>query len=140
MVSAPSVVASLERPTVTVALPSVSTSARPVKLPVDKSAELIYLENYEKELLSTDENNVIFKHKILKSNLKDDLKRIIIKNINYFNTLNEYSSEYQKMSSWIKNMEKIPFGNYVNLPVSYESSKSYNFINLVLSKSVINCS
>ena len=90
----------------------------------DKSEELIYLENYEKELLSTDEDNVIFKHKILKSDLKDDLKRIIIKNINYFNTLNEYSSEYQKMSSWMNNMEKIPFGNYINLPVSYESSKT----------------
>lgn len=90
----------------------------------DKSAELIYLENYEKELLSTNQDNVIFKHKILKSDLKDDLKRIIIKNINYFNTLNEYSSEYQKMSGWMNNMEKIPFGNYINLPVSYESSKT----------------
>ena len=56
--------------------------------------------------------------------MKDDLKRIIIKNINYFNTLNEYSSEYQKMSSWVKNMEKIPFGNYINLPVSYASTKT----------------
>ena len=99
----------------------------------DKSKELIYLENYEKELLSSDNDNVIFKHKILKSNLKDDLKRIIIKNINYFNTLNEYSSEYQKMSSWIKNIEKIPFGNYVNLPVSYKSSKTKicDFLNVL---------
>ena len=65
--------------------------------------------------------------------MKDDLKRIIIKNINYFNTLNEYSSEYQKMSSWIKNMEKIPFGNYINLPVSYESSKTKicDFLNVL---------
>lgn len=87
----------------------------------NKSEELIYLENYERKLLSLNETNDIFKHKILKSNLKDDLKRVIIKNINYYNNLNKSSSEYEKMSNWMRSMEKIPFGNFINLPVSYKS-------------------
>ena len=40
IVSAPSVVASLLRPTLTVAVPFESTSAKPVKLPLDRSEEL----------------------------------------------------------------------------------------------------
>jgi ATP-dependent Lon protease len=90
----------------------------------ENDKELLYLQNYEKELLYKKDDSIPFKHKILKSNLKDEIKINIIKNINYISTLNECSSEYQKMTSWIQNLEKIPFDNYINLPVSYSSAKN----------------
>ena len=49
-----------------------------------------------------------FKENILNSNLSDENKVIILKQINYCNSLNEYSSEYQKMNLWLKSLEKIP--------------------------------
>lgn len=89
---------------------------------IEDDEESDFFKNYEQELLNENTNKESFKIKILKSNLNDDVKRTIIKNINYLNTLNEYSSEYQKMYTWIKNMEKIPFDNFIKLPVSYKSS------------------
>tara|TARA_B100001123_G_scaffold415707_1_gene516496 strand:- start:1475 stop:2950 length:1476 start_codon:yes stop_codon:yes gene_type:complete len=89
--------------------------------------EIVLLEN---NLLNVDSNDTPFKHKILRSNLADETKRNIINNINYFNTLSEHSSEYQKMKTWIMNLEQIPFDNYIDLPVSYNSTgdKIYNFL------------
>ena len=94
----------------------------------DISLEMKYLEN---QLLNEKINNDIpFKYKILKSNISNDIKRVIVTNINYFNTLAEQSSEYQKMKSWMNCLEQIPFGNYVDLPVSYKSKPTqiYNFL------------
>ena len=64
-----------------------------------------------------------FKENILNSNLSDENKVIILKQINYCNSLNENSSEYHKMNLWLKSLEKIPFDNYVKLPVSNNSSQ-----------------
>jgi ATP-dependent Lon protease len=99
----------------------------------ENNAELLYLQKYEKELLYKKDDSVPFKHKILKSNLKDEIKINIIKNINHVSELDNCSSEYQKLSSWVQHLEKIPFDNYVNLPVSYSSSKSKicNFLNVL---------
>lgn len=102
--------------------------------------ETQFLNQYENELLSVNKNTEPFKHRILKSNLNDDVKRIIIQHVNYIKTLNEHSSEYQKLSSWLLNLEKIPFDTFINLPVNYNSPKNKicNFLE-ILQKNLNKC-
>jgi ATP-dependent Lon protease len=79
----------------------------------------------EKELLEKFGNtsNIPFKETILNSRLNDQTKVNILNQINYCNTLDETASEYQKMNLWLKSLEKIPFTNTIQLPISYKSPK-----------------
>jgi ATP-dependent Lon protease len=79
----------------------------------------------EKELLEQFGNtsNIPFKETILNSSLNDQTKVNILNQINYCNTLDETASEYQKINLWLKSLEKIPFTNTIQLPISYKSPK-----------------
>ena len=98
------------------------------------------LNYYEHQLLTENTDSIPFKHKILKSNLKNEIKKTIIQHINYINTLNEHSSEYQKLSSWLQYLEKIPFDTFINLPVNFNSPKNKicNFLE-ILQNNLNNC-
>jgi len=94
-----------------------------VKNNIDKTLtrkEINLMEKYDKRNFNS---TTSFKENILNSNLSDENKVIILKQINYCNSLNENSSEYHKMNLWLKSLEKIPFDNYVKLPVSNNSSQ-----------------
>ena len=62
------------------------------------------------------------KYKILESDLSEDLKTQILEKIKNYESLNPSSGEHQKMTKYMKGLEKIPFGNYSSLPVSSNSS------------------
>lgn len=79
----------------------------------------------EKDLLDkfNNKSNISFKESILTSDLDDQTKVNILNQINYCNTLDETASEYQKINLWLKSLEKIPFTNTIQLPISYKSPK-----------------
>ena len=85
----------------------------------DKNNEFKILE---KKLFDINKETLCFKHKILKSNFNDEIKRIIIENINSFNKMSKTSSDYNKLKSWIDTIEKIPFNKYVSYSVTPKSS------------------
>ena len=90
------------------------------KLPCRKRKRLEELEN---RLLKKIKPNKPLKYKILECNMSEDTKTQILEKIKNFETLSKSSGEYQKMSKYMKGLEKIPFGNYTKLPVSIKSDK-----------------
>ena len=89
-------------------------------LPPKKKKRLM---DMEKKLLDRKSDKVPLKYRVLESDMNDTSKRYLIEKINHFETLQPFSSEYQKQFKFIRGLEKIPFGNYSKLPVSKNSSQ-----------------
>ena len=81
------------------------------------------LEDLEERLIKKCKQDKPLKYKILESDLNEDLKSQILEKIRNYESLNPSSSEYQKMTKYMKGLEKIPFGKYSKLPVSNKSEK-----------------
>jgi len=81
------------------------------------------LEELETRLLKKIKPEKPLKYKILEANISEDLKTQILEKINNYETLNKASGEYQKMTKYMRGLEKIPFGNFTRLPVSHKSDK-----------------
>lgn len=81
------------------------------------------LEELETRLLKKIKPDKPLKYKILEANISEDLKTQLLEKIKNYETLNKSSGEYQKMTKYMKGLEKIPFGNYTKLPVSIKSDK-----------------
>lgn len=81
------------------------------------------LEELETRLLKKIKPDKPLKYKILEANIREDLKTQILEKINNYETLNKSSGEYQKMSKYMRGLEKIPFGIYSKLPVTQKSEK-----------------
>ena len=79
------------------------------------------LEELETRLLKKIKPDKPLKYKILESNISEDLKTQILEKIKNYETLNKSTGEYQKMTKYMRGLEKIPFGTYTKLPVSYKS-------------------
>ena len=90
----------------------------------------IKLMEMEKKILEKDKTDIPLKYKILDSELDDKVKKQILEKINFFNGLQPFSSEYQKLRKYIEALEKIPFCKYSNLEVNSKSKpeKIKNFI------------
>ena len=76
----------------------------------------------EKKLLEKKNDKIPLKYRILESDIGDISKRYLIEKINHFETLQPYSSEFQKQLKFMRGVEKIPFGVHSRLPVSKNSS------------------
>ena len=81
------------------------------------------LEELETRLLKKIKPDKPLKYKILEAKISEDLKTQILEKINNYETLNKSSGEYQKMTKYMKGLEKIPFGIYSKLPVSQKSER-----------------
>ena len=81
------------------------------------------LEELEERLVKKFKQDKPLKYKILESDLREDLKSQILEKIRNYESLNPSSSEYQKMTKYMRGLEKIPFGKYSKLPVSNKSEK-----------------
>lgn len=81
----------------------------------------IKLMEMEKKILEKDKTDIPLKYKILESELDDKVKKQILEKINFFNSLQPFSSEYQKLRKYIEALEKIPFCKYSNLEVNSKS-------------------
>lgn len=80
------------------------------------------LIDMEKKLLERKCDKVPLKYRILESDITDISKRYLVEKINHFETLQPFSSEFQKQVKFMRGVEKLPFGNYSKLPVSKNSN------------------
>lgn len=76
-----------------------------------------------KEIIKINNETIPSRLKILLSELPIKTKAIIIKKLELLNTLDNSSSEYKKLSEWIDNVLKIPFGIKRDLPIKKEDGK-----------------
>lgn len=95
--------------------------------------ERITLKRLEKELDSFDEDEIPERFKILKFPIPLGVKRTIMAKFSQFEMMEPTEPEYFKLSKWIDGIMRIPFGKYLDLPVSKSDSqeKIYEFISKV---------
>jgi ATP-dependent Lon protease len=72
----------------------------------------------EDEIYNYFETDIPIRYKILYSNLPNATKLLILQKIDLFENTKPCDSEYNKMNKWLKGLSQIPFGNYINMPVS----------------------
>ena len=60
---------------------------------------------------------------LLDKNMNNNNKSIILEKINMKNTLSRSHSRDNKLNTWIKNVLKIPFGNYINITNNLKTKK-----------------
>lgn len=81
------------------------------------------LEELETKLMKKIKIDKPLKYKILESDISEEMKTQILEKIKNYESMNNSSSEYQKMTKYMKGLEKIPFGTYSRLPISKKSEK-----------------
>ena len=59
---------------------------------------------------------------VINSNMNSEQKKLALNTIHRLNNLDKESGEYNKLNQWINELIKIPFGNYISLPVNIEST------------------
>ena len=98
-------------------------------LPINERNILI---QKEKKLLDLKKGVIPIRFKILNlKNISDLCKQNIITRLDHFYTLESTDNEYHKLSVWVDCLEKMPFDNYKNLPVTLKDN--YQKINTFLS-------
>ena len=88
-------------------------------LPENRKRKLVDLE---RKIMESKKIKVPLKYKILEADMDPVSKRNVLEKINNFDSLSPGTSEYHKMSKYMRILEKIPFGKYSKLPVSKKSS------------------
>ena len=82
-----------------------------------------HFKNIYKNIVSCEQSNIPIKFQILSSDISDYIKNIALQKHDILSNMEDNSSgEYHKLHNWITNLCKIPFGKYVNMPVSHESN------------------
>ena len=103
------------------------------KLSKDERQEL---KKLEQELNEYEFSDIPERFRILKFNIPLATKRNIMQRFTQFELMETSDPEYFKLNRWMEGILKIPFGNYVNLPVSINDplDKINHFISDVRSK------
>lgn len=78
----------------------------------------------EKKSNSVEKKTIPLRFKILNSNIDKKIKSVALKKIDMLNTMNERSSEYFKVYTYIENLCKIPCGIHKPIKVNNNSSPS----------------
>ncbi len=87
-----------------------------------KQKLLAKIEKQEEKLKNFKNVEVPFRFRILNSKLSLPNKKTIIDQLDHYHELDESSSEYYKLKSWIDSVDKIPFDNYHKLPIKITDS------------------
>ena len=100
------------------------------KLSKDERQEL---KKLEQELNEYELSDIPERFRILKFNIPLATKRNIMQRFTQFEMMETSDPEYFKLNRWMEGILKIPFGNYVNLPVSINdpSDKINHFISII---------
>ncbi len=95
-----------------------------------------YLKKLEHELNEYELSDIPERFRILKFNIPLVTKKNIMQRFTQFEMMETSDPEYFKLNRWIEGILKIPFGNYINLPVSINDpyDKINHFISDVRSK------
>ena len=86
----------------------------------EERKELLRLEN---QISKINHKRIPLRYQILRSHLPLDIKATAIKKLESIQKLDETSTEYHKMSTWIDGLLNIPFNNYLENKLSLENSK-----------------
>ena len=78
--------------------------------------------NSLKEIQKINSSNIPMRFKILNSEMDIKTKSIAIENINKLNEMDVSTGEHCKMDKWINGLIKIPFGKYINLPITNDNT------------------
>tara|TARA_B110000858_G_scaffold198150_1_gene262848 strand:+ start:6300 stop:8306 length:2007 start_codon:yes stop_codon:yes gene_type:complete len=76
----------------------------------DQRKSIINVENNLYDILKTE---TPLRFKILNSDMPDRSKSNLLSKMDHYYTLDPSDNEYQKLSPWINQLDKIPFGKYV---------------------------
>lgn len=94
---------------------------KPVEQEVLSIEEKKQIDDTEKALFELNRHKIPPRNKILLSEISLSSKSKIIGNMDRLNTMNSYSSEYSKLTRWLDNILKVPFGNFYEIPVTLSS-------------------
>ncbi len=86
------------------------------------------------EIRSVSHSEIPFKYKILETSLSISNKSIILDNINHLE--HSCGEEQTKLKKWVDGISKVPFGKYIDLPVSLNDEPTVigNFLSDVYQK------
>jgi ATP-dependent Lon protease len=82
------------------------------------------LETVEKQLFELNRHKVPPRYKILLSNLSLSSKQKILSNMDRLSYMNNYSSEYSKLTHWLDGVMSIPFDKQISIPISLSSNSN----------------
>jgi ATP-dependent Lon protease len=82
----------------------------------DKDKQIDIL-NKEDEVYNYFHSEVPIRYRILYSSLPLSTKSLIIQKIDVYENMKESDSEYGKLTKWFSGISKIPFDNYISMPV-----------------------
>lgn len=75
-----------------------------------------------KKIVKCEQSNIPIKFQILSSDISDYIKNIALQKHGILANMDDTShGEYNKLHNWITNLCKVPFGKYINMPVSHDS-------------------
>ena len=100
------------------------------KLP-EEEKKLIEKNNLE--VINYSKNDIPLKIKILKASMPISSKSTILSKIVQFQTMNPMESEFNKMRKYMEGLDRLPFGNYIEMPI--KKSDSYKKINSYIKQS-----
>ena len=86
------------------------------------SEKKIQIISLEKEISNINNSVIPLRFNILESNLDINNKATAIRKLEAFSKMDHNSGEYHKIKHWIDGILKIPFGNYVDLPINFNNS------------------
>jgi len=93
------------------------------------------IKNLEKELEKFEDDDEPERFKILKFPVSLAIKRNIIQKLSQIEMMEPTDPEYFKLNKWIEGVMDIPFGKYIDLPITKKDSqkKIYDFLSNVSS-------
>jgi ATP-dependent Lon protease len=94
---------------------------KPVEQEVLSIEQKKQIDDTEKALFELNRHKIPPRNKILLSEISLSSKSKIIESMDRLNTMNSYSSEYSKLTRWLDNILKVPFGNFYEIPVTLSS-------------------
>ena len=77
----------------------------------------------EEKLLNIINTDQPLRYKIIKTNLSIESKSMILSKLEQFDNMTPHDNEYNKMRKYIDGIMRIPFNNYIHMPISNKSSK-----------------
>ena len=94
----------------------------------EKEQEEIYKMEKELENGRFTEDNQPLRFKILKMNIPNNVKNILISKLEQYNKMMPGSGEYCKLGNWLNFFSKIPIGRYHSLPITNGESDIQKYL------------
>jgi len=86
--------------------------------------ERLNLKRLEKELEKYDVNDIPDRYRILKFPVSLPVKRNIMNKLTQIEMMEPSDPEYFKLNKWLEGVMKIPFGKYIELPISKNDNQN----------------